>query len=86
MVSISLSVFRGFPFRKCVIYICAQMAGAICAVFIAYGIYKDAIMSIDPGQTTKTKTATGTAFFTLPASFATPTTAFFTDFTSAAVM
>ena len=85
MVSINLSVFRGFPARKCVIYICAQILGAICAVWIAYGIYKDAIMNYDP-QKTSTSSGTGTAFFTLPQPFATPWTAFFTDFTSAAVM
>ena len=87
MVSISLTVFRGFPFRKCIIYIAAQCVGAITAVFIVYGIYKDAILSIDPHKTTGDASFnTGTAFFTLPASFATPVTAFFTDFTSAAVM
>ncbi|KAI9665904.1 MAG: hypothetical protein M1821_003839 [Bathelium mastoideum] len=87
MVSISLTVFRGFPFRKCIIYIAAQCVGAITAVFIVYGIYKDAILALDPHKTTGNATSnTGTAFFTLPASFATPVTAFFTDFTSAAVM
>ncbi|KAI9683211.1 MAG: hypothetical protein M1820_010926 [Bogoriella megaspora] len=86
MVSISLSVFRGFPFRKCLVCISAQILGAFCAVFIAYGVYKDAILQVDLQTTATGKNATGTAFFTLPASFATPTTAFFTDFTSAAVM
>ena len=85
MVSILLSVFRGFPARKAAFYIIAQCIGAICAVFIAYGIYKDAIMEFDPHKTSG-KSGSGKAFFTLPASFATPITAFFTDFTSAAVM
>ncbi|KAF2104561.1 aquaporin-like protein [Rhizodiscina lignyota] len=85
MISIVLSVFRGFPARKVIIYICAQILGAICAVWIAYGIYKDAIMNYDPGKTS-TPTGTGTAFFTLPQPFATPATAFMTDFTSAAIM
>jgi len=85
MVSISLSVFRGFPARKCLIYICAQIVGAICAVWIAFGIYKDAILDFDPKLSSDSK-GIGTAFFTLPAEFATPVTAFFTDFTSAAIM
>ena len=85
MVSINLSVFRDFPFVKCVVYICAQILGAICAVWIAFGIYKDAIFDFHPGLTS-TSSGSGTAFFTLPQPFATPITAFFTDFTSAAVM
>jgi aquaglyceroporin related protein len=85
-VSIFLSVFRGFPARKAFIYICAQIVGAICAVFIAYGIYKDAIMSFDPHKTTSGDTATGKSFYTLPATDVTPATAFMTDFVSAAVM
>ena len=83
MISINLSVFRGFPARKAVIYICSQILGAICAVWIAYGIYKDALMNYDPAKDPQNS---GKAFFTLPAKFATPQTAFFTDFTSAAVM
>ncbi|KAF2732574.1 aquaporin-like protein, partial [Polyplosphaeria fusca] len=87
MVSINLSVFRDFPARKAVIYICSQILGAICAVWIAYGIYKDAILSIDPQTTAdQSPTSTGTAFFTLPAPFASIPTAFMTDFTLAAVM
>lgn len=85
MVSINLSIFRGFPARKACIYICAQILGAVCAVAIAFGIYKDAILSVDPGLTASGN-GTGMAFFTLPADFATPSTAFWTDFTSAAVM
>lgn len=85
MISISLSIFRGFPARKCLIYIVAQILGAFCAVWIAYGIYADAIMSYDPQKTSKSN-GTGTAFFTLPGPFVKPTTAFFTDFTSAAVL
>lgn len=52
MVSINLSVFRGFPARKAFIYICAQIVGAICAVWIAYGIYHDAIMVSPTGNRT----------------------------------
>lgn len=85
MVSIMLSIFPGFPAYKCVIYICAQIVGAICGVWIAYGIYHDAIVNYDPHKTSTTS-GTGTAFFTLPQPFAMPVTAFFTDFTSAAVM
>ncbi|KAJ6109207.1 hypothetical protein N7486_001441 [Penicillium sp. IBT 16267x] len=44
--SIALSVFRGFPARKCVIYIAAQLLGAITAGVIAYAIYHDAILDI----------------------------------------
>ncbi|KAF2009664.1 aquaporin-like protein [Aaosphaeria arxii CBS 175.79] len=82
VVSINFFVFRGFPARKTIIYILAQIFGAFCGILIAFGIYKDAIQSYDPGRTL----TSGKAIFTLPNDFTKGSTAFFTDFTSAAVM
>lgn len=84
-VSIMLSVFRGFPARKIPIYAAAQILGAIAGVSIAFGIYHDAILEYDP-QLTSTPQGTGTSFYTLPKPFVTIPTAFFSDFTSAAIM
>lgn len=43
-ISIMLSVYRGFPWRQCSIYIIAQFLGAFAAAIVAYGLYHDAIM------------------------------------------
>ncbi|KAJ5798843.1 Major intrinsic protein [Penicillium pulvis] len=85
--SIALSVFRGFPARKCVIYIAAQLLGAITAGGIAYAIYHDAILEADA----KTKTAQNAglaveALITAPKSFVHPATAFFTEFLGSAIL
>ncbi|KAG0157134.1 hypothetical protein PDIDSM_4318 [Penicillium digitatum] len=42
-ISISLSVFRGFPARRCMKYIAAQLLGTLTAGGIPYAIYHDAI-------------------------------------------
>lgn len=85
--SIALSVFRGFPARKCVIYIAAQLLGAITAGGIAYAIYHDAIIEI--GVKTKTAQNAGLvaeALITAPKSFVHPVTAFFTEFLGSAIL
>src|SRR3954465_7672197 len=46
-ISITLWLYRGFPFRKVLIYIPAQLLGAFLAGLIAYGIYYDTIHSFD---------------------------------------
>ncbi|KAJ5753175.1 Major intrinsic protein [Penicillium odoratum] len=85
--SIALSVFRGFPARKCVIYIAAQLLGAITAGGIAYAIYHDAIVELS--ATTKTPQNAGLAaeaMITAPKSFVHPATAFFTEFLGSAIL
>lgn len=85
--SIALSVFRGFPARKCVIYIAAQLLGAITAGGIAYAIYHDAILEV----VAKTKMPQNTsvaaqAMITMPKTFVHPATAFFTEFLGSAIL
>ncbi|KAJ5180252.1 hypothetical protein N7492_003462 [Penicillium capsulatum] len=85
--SIALSVFRGFPARKCVIYIAAQLLGAITAGGIAYAIYHDAILEIV--ATTKLPQNTSVAaqaMITMPKPFVHPATAFFTEFLGSAIL
>jgi aquaglyceroporin related protein len=36
-ISISLTIYRGFPWRMAVVYICAQMLAGLCAGALAYG-------------------------------------------------
>ncbi|KAJ5724585.1 Major intrinsic protein [Penicillium malachiteum] len=85
--SIAMSTFRGFPARKCVIYIAAQLLGAITAGGIAYAIYHDAILEID--ASTKVAQNAGPAseaMITAPKSFVHPATAFFTEFLGSAIL
>lgn len=47
-ISISLAVYRGFPWRRCVAYVAVQVLGAFAGGILAYGLYYDAIMEVDP--------------------------------------
>lgn len=47
-ISISLAVYRGFPWRRCVAYVVVQVLGAFVGGILAYGLYYDAIMEVDP--------------------------------------
>lgn len=47
-ISISLTVYRGFPWRRCVAYVVVQVLGAFAGGILAYGLYYDAIMEVDP--------------------------------------
>ncbi|KAJ5963876.1 uncharacterized protein N7479_003752 [Penicillium vulpinum] len=86
-VSISLSVFRGFPARRCVIYIAAQLLGAITAGGISYAIYHDAIMEVaNLAKVHPSASAAAQALLTLPKPFVQPVTAFFTEFLGSAIL
>ncbi|KAJ5937793.1 Major intrinsic protein [Penicillium verhagenii] len=85
--SIALSVFRGFPARKVVIYITAQLLGAITAGGIAYAIYHDAIMNVAAKtQTPQNAGLSAEAMITAPKAFVHPATAFFTEFLGSAIL
>ncbi|KAI3392540.1 hypothetical protein diail_5511, partial [Diaporthe ilicicola] len=47
-ISISLAVYRGFPWKRCVAYAVVQVVGAFAGGILAYGLYYDAIMEVDP--------------------------------------
>lgn len=47
-ISISLTVYRGFPWKRCVAYVVVQVLGAFAGGILAYGLYYDAIMEVDP--------------------------------------
>ncbi|KAJ4362778.1 hypothetical protein N0V95_001270 [Ascochyta clinopodiicola] len=80
-ITIALSIFRGFPWRMAIVYICMQMLAGLAAGALAYGLYYDAINSMDPGHTLD---VTGKALFPKGPAF-TATTAFFNDFVFMAV-
>ncbi len=50
-VTISLAVFRGFPWRQVAPYILAQTLGAFCAAALVYWNYRPAFEAFDPGLT-----------------------------------
>lgn len=86
-VSISLSVWRGFPARRCVIYIAAQLLGAITAGGIAYAIYHDAIVQVSTAaKVPQNASLAAQALITKPKPFVHPATAFFTEFLGSAIL
>jgi glycerol uptake facilitator protein len=54
-VTVSLAVFRGFPWRKVVPFIIAQTAGAFLAALIVRWNYTEVLAKFDPGHTFKTQ-------------------------------
>lgn len=86
-ISITLSVFRGFPARQCLIYIAAQLLGAITAGGFAYAIYHDAIVEVAAtAKVPQGLSVAAEAFITAPKSFVHPATAFFTEFLGSAIL
>ncbi|KAG0650257.1 hypothetical protein D0Z07_3322 [Hyphodiscus hymeniophilus] len=97
-ISLMLSLYRGFPFRKALVYITAQVLGAFFAGLIAYGVYRDAIVSFDllGGQPATETGATqplglftggsGKSFFTQPAPFASVGAGFINEFVATAIL
>ncbi|KAF1936312.1 aquaporin-like protein, partial [Clathrospora elynae] len=80
-ISISLSVYRGFPWRMAIVYICMQLLAGLAAGAVAYALYRDAILSVDPGLTLD---ITGKALFPKGPSFSIAT-GFFNDFVYMAI-
>ncbi|KAK8869316.1 aquaporin-like protein [Apiospora arundinis] len=80
-ISISLSLFRGFPWRQCALYIVVQFAASMCAAGLAYAIYYDALHYVDPAMETGWK-----SFFSYPQEWVSDTTAFCSQVVAGAVM
>ncbi|KAI0837528.1 aquaporin-like protein [Hypoxylon sp. FL0890] len=80
-ISINLWIFRGFPWRSCLIYIIAQFAGSLVAGALAYGIYRDSILHVDP-----TMSNTAKSFFSTPQEWVSFGTAFFDQVVGGAIM
>lgn len=86
-ISIALSVFRGFPARQSLIYIAAQLLGAITAGGFAYAIYHDAIIEVAATEKVpQSLSVASEALITAPKPFVHPATAFFTEFMGSAIL
>ncbi|KAK9426721.1 hypothetical protein SUNI508_00248 [Seiridium unicorne] len=80
-ISISLSLFRGFPWRQCAIYVVVQFIAAIVAGALAYGCFADTIHYVDPSLENASK-----AFLSTPQSWVTPGNAFLNQSVGSAIM
>ncbi|OJD36249.1 aquaporin-like protein [Diplodia corticola] len=80
-ISLSLWLFRGFPRRQMLIYWGCQLLACTCAAALAFGVFRDTILDVDPGLVD-----TATSFYSKPQAWVGATTAFSTQLIAAAVM
>jgi aquaglyceroporin related protein len=80
-VSISLAIFRGFPWKQCAVYVIVQFIASIAAGALAYGIYADSIRYVDPQKMDLSKT-----FFSTPQEWVSLGSAFFNQVVGGAIM
>jgi glycerol uptake facilitator protein len=80
-VSLSLAVFRGFPWRKVIPYSVAQTAGAFCAAAVVFVNYRPAFERVDPALET-----TAGIFTTFPAFPLSPLSGFFDQMVGTALL
>ncbi|GAQ10040.1 uncharacterized membrane protein YFL054C [Aspergillus lentulus] len=86
-ITISMAVWRGFPARKCMVYVAAQIVGGITAGGIAYALYHDAIVdSALANHVTQGESLARQALLTAPKDFVHPVTAFFNEFVGTAIL
>ncbi|CAD6966891.1 unnamed protein product [Tilletia controversa] len=85
-VTLSLAIFRGFPWKKVPQYVIAQIAGGMVGALLIYGLYVNPIRVVDPGKTE----TTAALFTTFPAEFlrspSTRLTAFYNEVLATAVL
>ncbi|CUS24592.1 LAQU0S17e02542g1_1 [Lachancea quebecensis] len=84
-VTISMAIFRKFPWKKVPIYIFAQIVGAFFGGAMAYGYYWSSITEFEGGPHIRTA-ASGACLFTNPKSYVTWRNAFFDEFIGAAML
>ncbi|KAL0579421.1 hypothetical protein V5O48_002592 [Marasmius crinis-equi] len=84
-VTLSLAIFRGFPWRKVPIYIIAQLLGGIVGAAIVYANYFHAIDIVEGGRGVRTL-ATAGFFGTFAADYMTNVSCFFSEFLATAIL
>jgi len=88
-VTLSLCLYRSFPWRKLPVYTLAQTLAAFCAAAVVYANYKSAIDVFETGARSVpgySNHSTAGIFATYPAPFMTTTGAFFSEFLASAIL
>lgn len=86
-ITISMAFWRGFPLRKCLTYIVAQVLGALTAGGLAYAIYHDQIVTAAAASSVpQNQSAALQGLLTFPKDNVQPATAFFTEFLATAIL
>lgn len=86
-VTISMSVWRGFPPRKCLTYVLAQILGGLTAGGLAYAIYHDQIVTAAAtSNVPQDQSAALQGLLTFPKDNVQPATAFFSEFLATAIL
>lgn len=85
-ISISLSVFRGFPVRMCLQYILAQILAALASGGIAYGIYYNSIHYVASINQQTPSQIMDSVFYTMPKEWVHPAAAFFNEFVGTGIL
>ncbi|CEP61070.1 Aqy3p LALA0_S02e06062g [Lachancea lanzarotensis] len=84
-VTISMAIFRKFPWKKVPVYIFAQIVGAFFGGAMAYGYFWSSITEFEGGPHIRTA-ASGACLFTNPKPYVTWRNAFFDEFIGASIL
>ncbi|SCU93990.1 LAMI_0E16292g1_1 [Lachancea mirantina] len=84
-VTISMAIFRKFPWKKVPIYLFAQIWGAFFGGAMAYGYFWSSITEYEGGAHIRTA-ASGACLFTNPKDYVTWRNAFFDEFIGASIL
>lgn len=85
-ITFARAVFRGFPWEKVPVYVFAQILGGFCGAGVVYANYFHAIDIVEGGPGIRTVNGSGYLFANYAASFLTPVSCFFSEFSGAALL
>ncbi|KAI1205390.1 aquaporin-like protein [Annulohypoxylon truncatum] len=81
IMSISLSLFRGFPWGLCFVYVIVQILASMTAGALVFGYYSSVIRRVDPAMTETAK-----IFFSSPQEWTSFTESFFDQVLGGAIL